>query len=284
MLHPQKFSVYRFNLEKPRHLPLTVRSAGTYTLLPGFQMEAPMQKWFCEVFWSEEGAGEFVLGKQRHRVEGCQIFYLLPGEVHDIRPVSERWTYHWFTLDHELGPRLLEGFGLVERPLSARNCPVDLFRKLQVVVQKATALGDAEAAHIAHEILLAASQGGVSLSRARHSLAEQSKALIDERFTDAQFNVTEMAKTMNVHRATLFRTFLSAHGMTPSQYLQNRRLHQAIELLKQGDLAIKEVAARVGMADVNYLARQVRKIAGVPPRVFRDGYRSAKLGDYDGRL
>jgi AraC-like DNA-binding protein len=284
MLQPRKLSSYRFNLEAPRHLPLTVRSAGTYTLVPGFQMEAPMQKWFCEIFWSEEGAGEFTLGKQKYQVEGCEIFYLLPGEVHDIRPISERWIYHWLTLDHELGPRLLEGFGLVERPMEARECPVALFQKLQTAVEKATTAGDVEAAHLAHEILLAVSQGGVNLSRARRSLGDQSKALIDERFTDPQFNVTEMAKMMNVHRATLFRTFLSAHGMTPSQYLQNRRLHYAIELLKQGDLAIKEVAARVGMADVNYLARQVRKIAGVSPRVFRDRYRSAKIGDYDGRV
>lgn len=239
-----------------------------------------MQKWFSEVFWSESGCGEFLLGKQRIRLKGCEIFYLLPGEIHNIRAVSREWTYHWFTLDHEISAKLLEAFGFVERPLPAKACPVTLFRQMQGAVQMGTPQGNREAAHYAHEILLLASQGREELSKSRHSLSERSKDLIDQHFHDPHFNVTQIAGMMNVHRATLFRTFLRSYDMTPSQYLQTRRLHRAIELLKQDDIPIKEVAMNSGMTDANYLSRQIRRMLGLSPREFRDSYRSGERNIY----
>lgn len=278
MLHPLKNSVYRFNHELPPHLPLAVRSAGEYILTPDAPIERPQRKWFCEIFWSEKGCGEFELDKQQIQVTDCEIFFLLPGEMHSVRALSKPWKYHWFTLDHPQSPAWLEALGFTQRPLPAQHCPVDLFDDLRAAVKKGTMPGDREAAHHAHSILLAAMEGSLApFAKMRRSWVGECRQRIDKGYTDPQLDVAAIAKGMQIHRATLFRAFLEAYGMTPSQYLQSRRLHHAMELLKQSDAPIKEVAVLVGMNDANYLGRLIRKVSGVPPQRFRENYRQGRM-------
>ncbi|PIY48354.1 MAG: AraC family transcriptional regulator, partial [Armatimonadetes bacterium CG_4_10_14_3_um_filter_59_10] len=75
----------------------------------------------------------------------------------------------------------------------------------------------------------------------------------------------------------LSRAFRNATGCSPLDYLVRVRIHHAMELLKEADLSIAEVARRVGFADSNYFSRQFRALVGSSPR----GYRSARLGTAD---
>jgi AraC-like DNA-binding protein len=276
MLSARKTAIYRYNSQPMPCLPLAVRSVGEYELPAEAEPDPPMHKWFTEIFWSESGAGEFHFAKSRVTVRDNEIFFLLPGELHDIKPLSKRWKYHWFTLDHPDSRQWVEAMGLLTRPLPARSCPAGLFRKLQKAVSLGTVAGDRGAAHLAHAILLAAMEGSLSAySQNRPTWVEQCRRRIDEDYADPQLNVTEIARGIKIHRATLFRAFVAAYGMTPSHYLQSRRMHHAMEQLKQTDVSIKEVAATVGLNDANYLARLLGKICGLSPKQFRATHRQA---------
>jgi AraC-type DNA-binding domain-containing proteins len=277
MLPAHKISLFRFNPQPPPCLPLTVRSVGEYDIPGGTVVDPPVHKAFTQIFWTESGVGEFHFAKRHVRVREQEIFFLLPGELHDLRAVSPRWKYHWFTLDHPDSRQWIESMGLRTRPLPARRCPVELFRSLQETVRQGTVAGDREAAHLAHALLLAAMEGSLPAFAEQHpSWVEQCRKRIDAEFADPQLNVTALARDMRVHRATLFRAFLAAYGMTPSHYLQSRRVHHAMQLLKETDASIKEVAAGVGLNDPNYLARLLGKICGLTPRQFRAAYRQGK--------
>lgn len=278
MLRSKKTSIYRFNHELPPALPLAVRSAGIYSLTNDSLIEPPMRKWFSEVYWTEEGAGEFSLEKRTLRVGRGEVFYLLPGEMHQLKPVTPRWKYHWFTLDHPMSPQWLEAFGFVKRPLPAPQFPAATFDALRAALSEGTMKGDRQAAHYAHEILLAAMEGSLSpLARTHSSWVEACRKQLDERFADPLLNVSAIANELGLHRSTLFRAFLAAHGMTPSHYLQNLRLHHAMELLKQTELPIKEVAVRSGLAGANYLGRLITRLSGMSPRQFRAAYRQGRM-------
>jgi AraC-like DNA-binding protein len=278
MLRSEKLSVYRFNHELPPCLPLAVRSAGVYSLVDDALVEPPVRKWFSEVFWSEEGAGEFILEKRPIRVAEFSVFYLLPGEVHELRPLSARWKYHWFTLDHPMSPQWLEAFGFVSRPLRASHCPTAMFEALREALSEGTMEGDRRASHHAHAILLSALEGSLApFAKSHSSWVEDCRKQLDERYADPRLNINTIAHEIGLHRSTLFRAFLAAYGMTPSHYLQNLRLHHAMELLKQTELPIKEVAARSGLANANYLGRLIRRLSGTSPRHFRSTYRVRRM-------
>ena len=101
--------------------------------------------------------------------------------------------------------------------------------------------------------------------------------MIDRHYTEPTLNVNELADQLQVHRATLFRVFKQTYKMTPSQYLQNRRLHYAMELLKAGRHSIKEVAQLSGVTDQNYLTKLIRRKSGFSPRDFRASYNKGRL-------
>lgn len=272
MLQHEKTMVFRFRRETPANLPLAVRACGTHFLVPHCPPPPTYQKWFSEVYWTEKGCGEFELGNTKVRVRENEIFYYLPGEFHTLRPISDPWHYHWFTLDQELSPRWLEAFGFVTRPFQASRCPSELFRKLQDALREATNEGDRRASEIAYSILLAASERIPDHSDVRHNLSLQCKRLMDERFADSRLNIKTISAELRVHRATLLRLFRNTYGTTPSQYLQSRRLHHAIDLLKNGELQVQEIAAQVGMTDSNYLTRMIRKVSGMSPKKLRANY------------
>ena len=72
-------------------------------------------------------------------------------------------------------------------------------------------------------------------------------------------------------KAQFTRRFRQVAGMNFVAYLTHVRVAEAARLLKQSDLTIAEIAARVGFADQSYLGRCFKKAFGVPPYEFRCG-------------
>lgn len=76
----------------------------------------------------------------------------------------------------------------------------------------------------------------------------------------------------HMSRSNLMRVFRKATGQSPIEYLVRLRIQRAMELLRNTDLSITEIAMAVGFGDSNYFTRQFRRVLGEPPRrsVHRD--------------
>lgn len=68
---------------------------------------------------------------------------------------------------------------------------------------------------------------------------------------------------------SLNRHFKHATGKTPMQYLQQVRIDNAKELLKNTNLSIAEVAYRVGYPDASYFSALFRKMISLSPKEYR---------------
>lgn len=67
------------------------------------------------------------------------------------------------------------------------------------------------------------------------------------------------------------RYFKKLFQITPSQYIQKKRIERAIDLLKQ-NIPITEISHRCGYSDHSALTRQFKQIIGVSPSVFKMNY------------
>jgi AraC-like DNA-binding protein len=67
----------------------------------------------------------------------------------------------------------------------------------------------------------------------------------------------------------MLREFKSVHGLSPHEYLQRRRTEAAVRLLQTSDLAVAEIAERVGFDDRSTLIRRLRRYHGLGPRELR---------------
>jgi AraC family transcriptional regulator len=88
--------------------------------------------------------------------------------------------------------------------------------------------------------------------------------------------VDQMAAVARLSPSHFARQFKAATGLPPHQYVIARRVERAQQLLKSDDeVALAEVAVRVGFVDQSHFCFHFKRIVGVTPRQFRISKESA---------
>jgi AraC-like DNA-binding protein len=83
-----------------------------------------------------------------------------------------------------------------------------------------------------------------------------------------------MAKIGGLELAYFSRYFHSKVGISFSRWLNALRIGKAIELLANTDLTITEISQQTGFNDLRTFERAFKKVAGTPPREYRNGQAS----------
>jgi AraC-like DNA-binding protein len=82
------------------------------------------------------------------------------------------------------------------------------------------------------------------------------------------WTVGELAKAAALSRSAFFERFSCAVGLAPMEYLQAWRMAMAKDLLRRGELALDEVAERVGYASASTFSTAFARHVGQPPGRF----------------
>ena len=93
---------------------------------------------------------------------------------------------------------------------------------------------------------------------------------MDDHVTTAP-SLAAMARTVHLSPEHFHRLFRAQFQTTPFEYLLRRRLAKAHQLLLEGALSVKEVAAACGYSDPYYFSRLFRQRQGATPRDVRLG-------------
>ena len=82
--------------------------------------------------------------------------------------------------------------------------------------------------------------------------------------------ISECCRKLGYTPEALIRLFKKYTGITPGRYLQNQRLTEVCELLRNSKLSVKEIAQICGFESQNYLGRLFKQIFGVTPMQYRN--------------
>lgn len=82
-------------------------------------------------------------------------------------------------------------------------------------------------------------------------------------------SLNDIARAFHYSSAHFGRLFSAEFGSTYTRWLAEYRLEKARELLQSTDLAVREIAVRVGFGDAGYLIRQFSKKYGSTPEKYR---------------
>lgn len=92
-------------------------------------------------------------------------------------------------------------------------------------------------------------------------------------FIEAHLNehlpVERVAKHCSLSVSRFAHLFRDETGRTPQQFIENRRMELARNLLRYSNLSIKEVAGACGFEDPLYFSSRFRNVAGTSPRAYR---------------
>lgn len=106
-----------------------------------------------------------------------------------------------------------------------------------------------------------------------HVLNQKDYALIAQNYIMSNYTrdmkIAEIADFMGLSRSHLYRVFTEKYEKSPQQYLQSVRLEMAEKYLMTTDLAIKEIAAKLGYRDQLFFSRTFKKYIGESPTAYR---------------
>ncbi len=228
--------------------------------------------------------GAVVGGMNVYRISGAmvragpgELCFVNPGEVHDAVPEGDGYSYRMIYPKPSLLQTIVEiatgrraaapqfnGPVIRDELLSARY-----LRAHEALESGAEPLGVDEALtsvlldmidrHGGGLRAIAAGLEPVAVRRAKDYLA----AHVDE-----QVELEQLARAAGLSPFHLIRVFRKATGMTPHNWLVDRRVHLACNLLREG-LSATHVAARCGFSDQSHLTRVFKSRLGVTPGQFR---------------
>jgi len=84
-----------------------------------------------------------------------------------------------------------------------------------------------------------------------------------------QLVIRDLAKAVNLSSGRLSHLFKSEVGISPQRYLNNIRMEKAKDLLENGVLSGKEIAAEVGIPNASRFCRTFKARYGVTPKEYR---------------
>lgn len=96
--------------------------------------------------------------------------------------------------------------------------------------------------------------------------------VVNENYTNPDFNVEALSQKVGVSRAQLHRRMKEITGLTTSDFLRNIRMEQAARLLKEGKINITQVAYSVGYNNQTHFSTVFKAHFGMSPTEYGKDY------------
>lgn len=109
--------------------------------------------------------------------------------------------------------------------------------------------------------------GGMAPYKLRKAIAIIEHHLADDE--EGKVTLKIVAKQVGMSYFHFSRVFKQSMGMNLTNYIAERRIERAKELLNETELPISEIALRSGFSSQSHFHTAFRKVAGTTPRVFR---------------
>src|SRR5690606_14369938 len=97
---------------------------------------------------------------------------------------------------------------------------------------------------------------------------EQAVRIVEDRMTESGFGTSELVHGLGISRSLLHRKLSSLTGQSATEFINHLRMKKAMQLLRQNQLNISEVAYTVGYNDPKYFSRVFSKYYGRSPREY----------------
>lgn len=87
-----------------------------------------------------------------------------------------------------------------------------------------------------------------------------------------------LCRVTEVNRTTLEGRFKKKFNVTMSEYLQNKRIKMACEILAHTNLSLSEIAGETGFRSDTYFIKRFTKLKGISPTAYRNDVRERAPG------
>ena len=93
---------------------------------------------------------------------------------------------------------------------------------------------------------------------------------IDRSFTENELSVSRLASLCGISEVYFRRLFMNTFGISPKEYVIQKRMEYAKTLLSSGDFSVSEAAMLCGYAEPCHFSREFSKRVGVSPKQYEN--------------
>ena len=253
------------------------------------QKDEPHRHSYYTVVFNLEADGVHHLDFKAYPMSDQQIWFVAPGQVHQIddkaRPKGYALTFsERFLEENSIDCRFIEDIGLFQSfDTVAALEPAS--HQLEILTQYVEAMlkQQEDGGSMAYQAIGAllklflitcyqacdAGQLNPQLAESGSSLLRDFRRLLDEHHHEWH-QVRDYAEKLFVTPDHLNRTVKQMVGQTAKAFLQARVLVEAKRKLRFEDRTVKEIAFDLGFRDASHFGSFFKKHSGVSPKVFRE--------------
>ena len=103
--------------------------------------------------------------------------------------------------------------------------------------------------------------------------------LIMDNYSDPEFNIEKLVECCYVSRTVFYHKIKSLTGLTPIDFLRQKRLSIAAQLIVQSDYNISEIAYNTGFNDNKYFSRKFKEFHGMTPSEYKNKHRQEIINE-----
>jgi AraC family transcriptional regulator len=274
-------SYERFRLFFIRHPPVRTEdaarmhivSAGHYRTGPDFELARPQGHTVEHLIYTVRGAAVGEIAGQRSRATAGSIWLMPKDRPYGYRtdPKVGYWEGRWIEYDGAWARSLWALLGLtgvthVPGCWQARPIVEELFACLASL--------DTPELHDATGLLwrtLATAERALAGARVRvdttQAAIERTERYVRDRLAE-RITLKDLARAAALSPFHFARTFRQRTGVTPAAYVRAARIGKAKELLRQGELSVKQVGHAVGYPTLPHFSAVFKQGTGLSPRGF----------------
>lgn len=215
-------------------------------------------------------------GLRDYETSAGDVVWLPPGEVHDGRPIGSRSdpqarSYAMAYVDIRAMRTLLDDYDPEQASSEKQLAKKVVFGRRSGVQNAVFRFLNALLCGQAGNELVSLTFGQLAelIGRtAQHGKLPDKAYAIKHRLDEGNTSISGIAHELGISRFALLRCFSQATGFTPSAYLRQRRVDQAVSML--GTRAtLTRIAHEAGFADQSHMTRDFNAFFGVSPSQYR---------------
>ena len=215
---------------------------------------------------TESGAQAFTCRNGRHVSSAGLVMAFNPDDPHDGHSGTDGgFTYR---MVHVLPSAFAAPLPLLRAPvLDDPAVAAGVRRLFAVVAGPASALERDEQLDATVRLVWRHASARLPEQRTPAGVAGRVRSFLHDRAV-ADVTADEIAAVAGCSRFAAYRAFVSAYGVSPSEYQRQLRVREARRLLAAG-VAPATAAAEAGFADQPHLTRWFRRYYGITPAAYR---------------
>lgn len=93
--------------------------------------------------------------------------------------------------------------------------------------------------------------------------------IIEDNIDNSELNVKTLSELLEMNKINLYRKIKGLTGQTAAEFIRTIRLKKAAQLLKTGQLNVKEVMYMVGFSHSSYFSRSFKEMYGIVPKDYK---------------